>query len=206
MQHCNLDAADLAAIETARTPATRLGYALQLSCLRYPGRHLRQNELLPALMLDHIAEQVGVEPDIIAHFARRNPTRYDQLAGIKARFRFRDLGKPLRAEIMAWLIKEAKGTIDGRILLDGLLDEMRRRLIVIPGVSVVERMAAEAMHRAETNLIAEIEAALMPIHAGVLMNWSTTKCTTGKAASPGFANPNLASRRHPLPILSQRLA
>ncbi|PZU62898.1 MAG: hypothetical protein DI540_25530 [Sphingobium sp.] len=143
----------MAAVETARTPATRLGYALQLCCLRYPGRHLRQNELLPAVMLDHIAEQVGVEPDIIADFARRNPTRYDQLAGIKARFGFRDLGKPLRAEIMAWLIKEALGIIDGRILLDRLLDEMRRRLIVIPGVSVVERMAAEAMHRAETNLI-----------------------------------------------------
>lgn len=160
VQHCNLDAADLSAIETARTPATRLGYALQLCCLRYPGRHLRQNELLPAVMLDHIAEQVSVEPDIIADFARRNPTRYDQLAGIKARFGFRDLGRPLRAEIMAWLIKEALGIIDGRILLDRLLDEMRRRLIVIPGVSVVERMAAEAMHRAETNLIAEIDGRL----------------------------------------------
>jgi hypothetical protein len=52
-------------------------------------------------MLDHIAEQVGVEPDVIAVFARPNPTRYDQLAGIKARFRFRELGKPLRAEVMA---------------------------------------------------------------------------------------------------------
>jgi len=61
---------------------------------------------------------------------------------------------------MAWLIKEAKGTTDGRILLDRLLDEMRRRLIVIPGVSVVERMAAEAMHRAETKLIAEIAGSL----------------------------------------------
>lgn len=39
VQHCNLDAADLSAVETARTPATRLGYALQRCCLRYPGRH-----------------------------------------------------------------------------------------------------------------------------------------------------------------------
>lgn len=36
VRHCNLDAADLAAIGTARTSATRLGYALQLCCLRYP--------------------------------------------------------------------------------------------------------------------------------------------------------------------------
>lgn len=35
----SLDADDLAAIATARTPATRLSYALQLCVLRYPGRH-----------------------------------------------------------------------------------------------------------------------------------------------------------------------
>src|SRR3546814_1828542 len=56
VQHHSLDAADLAAIADARTPETRLGYALQLCCLRYPGRHLRKGELLPAIMLDHIAE------------------------------------------------------------------------------------------------------------------------------------------------------
>lgn len=103
VQHHSLDAEDLAAIGTARTPATRLGYALQLCCLRYPGRHLRQGELLPAVMLDHIAEQVWVEANVIADFARRTPTRYDQLAAIKARFGFTDLNRPTRATMMAWL-------------------------------------------------------------------------------------------------------
>src|SRR3546814_19099585 len=57
VRHYGRDAEDLAAIGTARTPATRLSYALQLCCLRFPGRHLRAGELLPAIMLDHIAEQ-----------------------------------------------------------------------------------------------------------------------------------------------------
>jgi len=39
IRHHGLDDADRAAIATARTPATRLGYALQLCCLRFPGRH-----------------------------------------------------------------------------------------------------------------------------------------------------------------------
>jgi TnpA family transposase len=82
VKHYSLSDEDMAAIDTARTPATRLGYALQLCCLRYPGRH-RQGELLPAVMLDHIAEQVGVDANVIADFARRTPTRYDQLAAIK---------------------------------------------------------------------------------------------------------------------------
>src|SRR3546814_1055393 len=86
VRHYGLDAEDLAAIGTARTPATRLSYALQLCCLRFPGRHLRAGELLPPIRPDHIAEQVGVDASAIADFARRAPPRYDQLAAIKARF------------------------------------------------------------------------------------------------------------------------
>lgn len=157
IRHHSLDADDLAAIGTARTPATRLGYALQLCCLRYPGRHLRRGELLPAVMLDHIAEQVGVETDVITDFARRTPTRYDQLAAIKVSFGYSDLSRPLRAELTAWLTTEAMPTVDGCLLLYRLLDEMRVRRIVMPGISVVERMAAEAMHRAEVDLVASID-------------------------------------------------
>lgn len=95
----HLDEEDLAAIATARTLETRLGYALQLCCLRYPGRHMRRGELLPAMMLDHVAEQIGVEADVIAGFARRAPTRYDQLAGMKTRFGFDDLSHPMRERL-----------------------------------------------------------------------------------------------------------
>src|SRR3546814_12652905 len=79
VRHYGLDAEDLAAIGTARTPATRLSYALQLCCLRFPGRHLRACELLPAIMLDHISHQVGVYAGPIAAFARRPPPRYPHL-------------------------------------------------------------------------------------------------------------------------------
>ena len=96
VRHHGLDAADLAAIGDARTPETRLSYAFQLCALRYPGRHLRRGELLPAIMLDHIAEQIGVAAGVIAAFARRAPTRYDQLAAIKRRFGY--LTRPLEVE------------------------------------------------------------------------------------------------------------
>ena len=78
VRHHGLDAADLAAIGDARIPETHLSYALQLCALRYPGRQLRRGELLPAIMLDHIAEQIGVDAGVIAAFARRAPTRSRQ--------------------------------------------------------------------------------------------------------------------------------
>src|SRR3546814_15027886 len=85
VRHSGFDALDLAAIGTARTPATRLRYALQLCCLRFPGRHLRAGELLPAFMLDHSAEQVGVDACAIADVPRQAHTRSAQHGAINAR-------------------------------------------------------------------------------------------------------------------------
>lgn len=160
VRHHSLSVADLAAIAEARTPETRLSYALQLCCLRYPGRTLRRGELLPAVMLDHIAEQIGVDAAVIAGFARRGPTRYEQLAAIKRRHGFCDLTQPGRAEIAAWLVTEAIGLNDGRVLLDRLILKLRADRIIIPGASVVERMAAEAMHAADLKVIAQVDELL----------------------------------------------
>ena len=162
VRHHSLGPDDLAAIAEARTPETRLGYALQLCCLRYPGRHLRHGETLPAIMLDHIAEQIGVEADILAAFARRGPTRYEQLALIKRRHGFRELTRPLRNEIASGLVDAAIGLVDGRILIGRLIDKLRAERIVIPGATVVERMAAEAMHAADRQVIAAVDRLLSP--------------------------------------------
>ena len=67
-----LNSDDLAALDQCRTPENRLSYALQLCCLRFPGRYLSRGELLPGIMLDHIADQVQADADVIALFARRD--------------------------------------------------------------------------------------------------------------------------------------
>src|SRR3546814_9245003 len=89
-------------------------------------------------MLDHIAEQIGVEADVIAQFARRVQTRYEQLAVIKRRSNYCDLTRPGRAELAAWLAGEALGLTDGKILIERLIIRMRGQRIIIPGVSSEE--------------------------------------------------------------------
>lgn len=103
VRHHTLDTEDLRRIAQARTPETRLSYALQLCALRFPGRHLRRDEVLPAVMLDYVAEQIGLKAEAVAGFARRKTTRYDQLASIKTRHGYRDLTDPVRATLKDWL-------------------------------------------------------------------------------------------------------
>lgn len=93
-------------------------------------------------------------------FRPAHAARYDPLGAIKTRFGFMDLNQPLRRTMMTWLNDEAMTIIDGRLPLDRLMNELRARRIVIPGVSVVERMTAEAMARAEAGLIDAIDSRL----------------------------------------------
>jgi TnpA family transposase len=158
--HHSLDEHERAAIARLRSPANQLGYALQLCCLRLPGRYLRRGELLPAIMLDHVAEQIDVDADVIADFAKRGPTRYEQLASIKRNHGFADLTHPVRAELKQWLETEALTCTDGRLLLERLITTMRERKIIIPGVSVIERMTASTMHAADTKVASDILAQL----------------------------------------------
>jgi TnpA family transposase len=60
VRHHSLSPTDLSAIAEARTAETRLSYALQLCCLRYPGRNLRRGEVLPAVMLDQVRARCSV--------------------------------------------------------------------------------------------------------------------------------------------------
>jgi TnpA family transposase len=63
IRHYTLTAADLALIARQRLDHTRLGFALMLCSLRYPGRLLREGERPPAAFIRFVAEQVGVFPE-----------------------------------------------------------------------------------------------------------------------------------------------
>ena len=58
VQHWTLSRDDLAIIVRRRRPHNRLGFAIQLCALRYPGRFLRPGELIPDTPLAFVAEQL----------------------------------------------------------------------------------------------------------------------------------------------------
>ncbi len=69
VRHWTLSEADLAAVSLKRTPANRLGFAVQLCLLRYPGRPLRAGEVVPYPVIEFIASRVGSGPDTFGDYA-----------------------------------------------------------------------------------------------------------------------------------------
>ena len=70
-RHWALGDADLAAVGQRRRDHNRLGFALQLCVLRYPGRQLRPGEMVPEPTLRFVADQVGAAPEAIATYDAR---------------------------------------------------------------------------------------------------------------------------------------
>jgi TnpA family transposase len=63
LRHYVLSDEDLDRIRRRRGPRNRLGFALQLCALRYPGRLLQPSETIPEPMLAFVAAQLGLAGD-----------------------------------------------------------------------------------------------------------------------------------------------
>lgn len=162
IRHWSLDDDDRRLLETRRRADTRLGLALQLCALRYPGRLVQRGELIPEGALAFLTEQLGIDPDALSTFARRAPTRYEQLAVLRQRYGFSELSHSLRADLLAVARGVAVVSTKDKYVVAALADEMRRRRIVIPGITVLERLAGQACTEAEEALFADVTRRLTP--------------------------------------------
>jgi Domain of unknown function (DUF4158) len=63
---------DLQIINRHRRPANRLGFAVHLGLLRFPGRTLADAPEVPGRIVQYIAEQLGVDPDVFEHYGERD--------------------------------------------------------------------------------------------------------------------------------------
>jgi TnpA family transposase len=84
-RHWALNTADLAVIGRRRRDRHRLGFALQLCTLRYPGRLPRPGECVPAEALRFVARQLGTGSGALATCAARPQTNWDAASSPRAR-------------------------------------------------------------------------------------------------------------------------
>ena len=77
IRHYTFSDTDLSIIRQRRGPANRLGFAVQLCYLRYPGRALYADEVIPEPLLVFIAAQLACAPGAFADYGRARDTKVD---------------------------------------------------------------------------------------------------------------------------------
>jgi len=152
VRYYTLSSEDLALINRRRGDPNRLGFALMLCYLRFPGRILQQGEQPLAALCAFVAEQLSLDAALFGDYAERDQTRREHALEIETALGLRSLTRTLYRDLAASLLPTALATDHGPTLVATLLDELRTRRIVCPPLAVIERLAGSVRARARRQL------------------------------------------------------
>ena len=147
-----LSSEDLALINRRRGDPNRLGCALILCSLRFPGRILQPGEQPPAALCAFVAEQLSLAATQFGDYAKRDQTRRAHVLEIENALGLRPLTRGLYRELAAGLLPTALATDHGPTLVATLLEELRARRIVCPPLAAIERRAGSVRARKQRQL------------------------------------------------------
>lgn len=160
LEHYTLAEDDLEHIRHRRRPHNRFGFALQLCALRYPGRLLSPGEIIPQEVLRFLAAQLGLKADDLLPYASREETRHEHLALLRGIYGYKTFsGRGARA-LKSWLGSQAEQARSNEDLARRFVDRCRRSQTILPSVSTIERLCADALVDAERRIETRIAARL----------------------------------------------
>jgi TnpA family transposase len=160
MKHYILSAQDLSLIRRRRGAQNRLGLAVQLALLRFPGRALLPEATPPAELLAFLARQLGVPVTTWTSYAERDETRREHLAELQLHYGLKSFRIGQYRALRAWLLPTALQTNRGVVLVGAAIEELRRRSVLVPRLAVLERLCAEVIVRSERQLFQALTLSL----------------------------------------------
>ena len=156
LRHYTLADDDLEIIHARRRSHNRFGFALQLCALRYPGRLLAPGEVIPLPVTRFLAAQLGTRPDDLAGYAAREETRHEHLAILRDIYGYKMFTGRGARDLRAWLEDAAETARSNEDLARRFVEQCRASQSILPGITVIERLCADALVAAERRVDARI--------------------------------------------------
>lgn len=160
LRHYTLADDDLEIIRARRRSHNRFGFALQLCALRYPGRLLAPGEVIPEAVTRFLAAQLGLRPDDLADYAAREETRREHLAALREVYGYKMFTGRGSRDLKAWLEDAAETARSNEDLARSFVEQCRATQTILPGITVIERLCADALVAAERRVDARISGRL----------------------------------------------
>lgn len=151
---------DLEIVNKRRREENRLGFAVQLAVLRYPGWPYTHIKSIPESVIHYISKQIGATPSSISLYPRRENTLWDHLKELRSEYDF--VTFTLREYRIAFkhLHQLAFENGDAIHLLHECIDFLRKNKIILPAITTLERMVWEARAMAEKKLFNTVSQSL----------------------------------------------
>lgn len=148
-RHFTLSREDLDLVCERRGASSRLGFAMLLLYMRWPGRVLEAGEKPPGTILAFVADQIDVPATAFDDYARRDETRRAHLADLMQRFGHTAFDRNQFRAIVAFAMPVAQTVAQPLLLASTAIDELRRRRVLLPPPAVIEAIVRHARQQAE---------------------------------------------------------
>ena len=135
-----LSAEDMAFIRQHRSPNNRLGVALQLCCLRFPGRMLMQMSSISERVVVYIAEQLDLLSTAFVEYGQRKGTVYEHLQNICQQYGYRACDPGDVMPLIRYLLPFAMENDEALPLADGAMAWMRQHQLIAPTILTTEKL------------------------------------------------------------------
>jgi hypothetical protein len=132
IRHFTFNETDLSIIRQHRGPANRLGFAVQLCYLRFPGIVLGVDEPPFPPLLRMVATQLKVLVEHWDEYGQREQTRREHLVEWPTVFGFKPFTMSHYRQAVHTLPELALQTDKGIVLASALVESLRRQAVILP--------------------------------------------------------------------------
>jgi hypothetical protein len=132
IRHYTFSESDLSIIRQRRGPANRLGFAVQLCYLRFPGVILGADEPPFPPLLRLVANQLKVGIESWDEYGQREQTRREHLVELQTVFGFQPFTIGHYRQAVQLLTELAMQTDKGIVLARALIEHLRRQSVIVP--------------------------------------------------------------------------
>ncbi len=149
---------DMREVRTCRGAANRLGFALNLLLLRLLDCPLPEVNQAPARIIQFVAMQLNVHPDVLAEYSSRRPqTRDEHLVQIRGYLKLRPYAhEEDDPRLTDYLLSRALQRDDPAVLLEEAEDWLREEGILFPAENALHKIIAQVRPQAEHQVFAAI--------------------------------------------------
>lgn len=171
-----LDDEDLRLVAVRRGDHNRLGFAVQLTTVRFLGVFLEDPVDVPSEVIDYLAAQLDIDGvSVLNRYLERSKTAYEHQWEISEALGFRQFAAmPVRDELVVFLRARAWTQPERPSqLFDRAVAWLRAEKVLLPGVTVLTRLVSEIRtseaERLQTTVAARISPALAQRLDGLLV-------------------------------------
>lgn len=144
---------DLEIIMKHRKEENKLGFALQLAALRYPGWSYSSNKSIPIEIVKYIAKQVGTVPKALKLYSLRNNTSRDHIREIKREYGYKSFSANNYKVLLKYIINLAFENNDSLFLMKKSIEYLRKKKVILPAITTLENLVWEAKNKSERLVI-----------------------------------------------------